>query len=67
MLTLINFIFLLILQKFLLKQIVKTDLPEMKRQKGPQKATDSEKKEFSALFDSDSDDNDMDLTERLAT
>ncbi|XP_045162524.2 nucleolar complex protein 2 homolog isoform X2 [Mercenaria mercenaria] len=45
-------------------EVVTTELPEVKRpQKGLQKATDSEKKEFSALFDSDSDDNEMDLTE----
>ncbi|XP_060575135.1 nucleolar complex protein 2 homolog [Ruditapes philippinarum] len=44
-------------------EVVETDLPEIKRPKGPLKATDTEKKEFSALFDSDSDDNDMDLTE----
>lgn len=47
---------------FLCLQIVDIELPAIKR---PQKATEQEKKEFSALFDSDSDDNDTDLTERL--
>ena len=47
-----------------LSQVVDVELPTIKRPK--QKATEEDKLEFSALFDSDSDDNDTDLTERWA-
>ncbi|ESO91330.1 hypothetical protein LOTGIDRAFT_228791 [Lottia gigantea] len=39
-----------------------TELPTIKRPKGPIKPTDEEKKEFSALFDSDSEDSQDDET-----
>ncbi|KAL3861063.1 hypothetical protein ACJMK2_007149 [Sinanodonta woodiana] len=42
-------------------QIVDTDqLPEIKRPKGPGKATEADKKEFSAIFDSNSEDSEDD-------
>ena len=46
-------------------QIVGEDtFPEIVRPKRPQKATDEDKKEFAALFDSDSDDDKIDYSER---
>lgn len=49
---------------FRFDKVIDPDLPVVKRpQKTVEKATTAEKKEFSALFDSDSDD-DQDLTER---
>ncbi|KAK3575974.1 hypothetical protein CHS0354_037340 [Potamilus streckersoni] len=47
-------------------QIVDADqLPEIKRPKGPGKATEAEKKEFSAIFDSNSEDSEDDATRFL--
>ncbi|KAL4221400.1 Nucleolar complex protein 2 [Mactra antiquata] len=44
-------------------QVVDVELPKIKRTVQQQKATDEDKKEFSALFDSDSDNEDTDFTE----